>query len=150
MALQLERPPAPARLPDPRIGLTPTGLVILLCGGFLPLLDFFIVNVALPTMNATLHASAPMLQLVVAGYGVAYALMLVVGGRLGDAVGRHRMFVAGIAGFTVSSLLCGIAPNIGMLIAARIAQGLFAALSQPQVIATFQSILDGQRRARAI
>ena len=134
----------------PTSALSPIGLIVLLCGAFLPILDFFIVNVALPTMDATLHASAPMLELVVAGYGTAYALMLVVGGRLGDAVGRHRMFVAGIAGFTVSSLLCGIAPNIGMLIAARIAQGLFAALSQPQVIATFQSTLDGQRRARAI
>jgi MFS family permease len=134
----------------PTSALSPIGLIVLLCGAFLPILDFFIVNVALPTMDTTLHASAPMLELVVAGYGTAYALMLVVGGRLGDAIGRHRMFVAGIAGFTVSSLLCGIAPNIGVLIAARIAQGLFAALSQPQVIATFQSTLEGQRRARAI
>src|SRR5215472_12825761 len=133
MTVQLQHEPAGTRDPEPPAVSAPahslrlTGLVILLFGGFLPLLDFFIVNVALPTMNATLHASGPMLQLVVAGYGVAYALMLVVGGRLGDAIGRHRMFVAGIAGFTVSSLLCGIAPNIGMLIAARIAQGLFAA-----------------------
>jgi MFS family permease len=134
----------------PTAALSPIGLIVLLCGAFLPILDFFIVNVALPTMDATLHASAPMLELVVAGYGTAYALMLVVGGRLGDAMGRHRLFVAGVSGFTVSSLVCGIAPNIGVLIAARIAQGLFAALSQPQVIATFQSTLDGQRRARAI
>jgi MFS family permease len=134
----------------PTSALSPIGLIVLLCGAFLPILDFFIVNVALPTMDATLHASAPMLELVVAGYGTAYALMLVVGGRLGDAMGRQRLFVVGVAGFTVSSLLCGIAPNIGVLIAARIAQGLFAALSQPQVIATFQSTLDGQRRARAI
>jgi MFS family permease len=134
----------------PTSALSPIGLIVLLCGAFLPILDFFIVNVALPTMDATLQASAPMLELVVAGYGTAYALMLVVGGRLGDAMGRQRLFVVGVAGFTVSSLLCGIAPNIGVLIAARIAQGLFAALSQPQVIATFQSTLDGQRRARAI
>jgi MFS family permease len=134
----------------PTTALSPIGLIVLLCGAFLPILDFFIVNVALPTMDATLHASAPMLELVVAGYGTAYALMLVIGGRLGDAIGRHRLFVSGVVGFTLSSLLCGIAPNIGVLIVARIAQGLSAALSQPQVIATFQSTLDGHRRARAI
>src|SRR6266536_2996078 len=144
-----------APLPEPTSStptttLSPVGLLVLLCGGFLPILDFFIVNVALPTMDSTLHASAPMLELVVAGYGTAYALMLVIGGRLGDAIGRDRMFVAGIVGFTVSSLLCGIAPNAGVLIAARIAQGLSAAMSQPQVIATFQATLDGHRRARAI
>jgi MFS family permease len=133
--------PSPLRL---------TGLVILLCGGFLPLLDFFIVNVALPTMTSTLHASGPMLQLVVAGYGVAYALMLVVGGRLGDALGRRRMFVIGVAGFTLSSLLCGLAPSIGALVALRIIQGLSAAMSQPQVLATIHASLDGPRRARAI
>ncbi len=130
--------------------LNPIGLAVLLCGAFLPVLDFFIVNVALPTMDSTLHASAPMLELVVAGYGVAYALMLVVGGRLGDALGRRRLFVTGLVGFTLSSLLCGIAPNIGVLIAARIAQGLSAAMSQPQVLATFQATLDGPKRARAI
>ncbi len=134
----------------PATRLGPIGLLVLLCGGFLPILDFFIVNVALPTMDTTLHASAPMLELVVAGYGTAYALMLVTGGRLGDAIGRDRMFVAGVVGFTVSSLLCGIAPSVGVLIAARIAQGLSAAMSQPQVLATFQSTLDGPRRARAI
>jgi MFS family permease len=136
--------PAPAGM------LGPIGLFVLLCGGFLPVLDFFIVNVALPTMDSTLHASAPMLELVVAGYGTAYAVMLVIGGRLGDTIGRDRMFAAGVVGFTVSSLLCGIAANAGMLIAARIAQGLSAAMSQPQVLGTFQATLDGHKRARAI
>jgi MFS family permease len=134
----------------PTTALGPIGLLVLLCGGFLPILDFFIVNVALPTMDSTLHASAPMLELVVAGYGTAYAVMLVIGGRLGDAIGRNRMFVAGVVGFTISSLLCGIAPSVDVLIAARIAQGLSAAMSQPQVLATFQSTLDGAKRARAI
>ncbi len=129
MAVQLHRDPiqrdptlpSPLRCAPPcalpcsprsrRAGLSAVGLVVLLCGGFLPLLDFFIVNVALPTMAATMAASGPMLQLVVAGYGVAYALMLVVGGRLGDAIGRRRLFVIGVAGFTVTSLLCGLAPR---------------------------------------
>jgi MFS family permease len=101
-------------------------------------------------MNSTLHASAPMLQLVVAGYGVAYALMLVVGGRLGDAIGRRQLFVAGVAGFTISSLLCGLAPSIGWLVALRVVQGLSAAMSQPQVLATIHATLDGHRRSRAI
>jgi MFS family permease len=164
MTVQLERQRTLSRFPDSRLldrrfpdstdsaspALRLTGLVILLCGGFLPLLDFFIVNVALPTMDTTLHASAPMLQLVVAGYGVAYALMLVVGGRLGDAIGRRHLFLIGVSGFTVSSLLCGIAPSIGALVALRVIQGVSAAMSQPQVLATIHSTLDGQRRARAI
>src|SRR3984957_2168827 len=158
MTVQLQRQSAQPRLPaadrpahDARAhALSLTGLVILLCGGFLPLLDFFIVNVALPTMNATLHASAPMLELVVAGYGVAYALMLVVGGRLGDAIGRRRLFIIGVAGFTVSSLLCGLAPSIGALVALRVVQGLSAAMSQPQVLATIHASLEGPRRSRAI
>ncbi|HXS64862.1 MAG TPA: MFS transporter, partial [Streptosporangiaceae bacterium] len=157
MTVQLERPtrssiPTPST-PAPSTSspaLKVTGLTILLFGGFLPLLDFFIVNVALPTMNVTLHASGPMLQLVVAGYGVAYALMLVVGGRLGDAIGRRRMFMIGVAGFTLSSLLCGLAPSIGALVALRIIQGLSAAMSQPQVLATIHATLDGHRRSRAI
>lgn len=124
--------------------------MVLLSGAFLPVLDFFIVNVALPTMDTTLHASAPMLELVIAGYGTAYALMLVVGGRLGDALGRRRLFVLGVAGFTIMSLACGIAPNIGVLVAARVLQGASAAMSQPQVLATFQSTLEGHKRARAI
>lgn len=156
MAVQLRRQAALAALPassdsssaPPVLRLT--GLAVLLCGGFLPLLDFFIVNVALPTMNATLHASAPMLQLVVAGYGVAYALVLVVGGRLGDATGRRKFFIIGVTGFTVSSLLCGIAPTIGALVTLRVVQGVSAAMSQPQVLATFHAALDGRRRARAI
>jgi MFS family permease len=164
MTVQLERPPTPARFPavpaapapggpggsPPGPALPLTGLVVLLCGGFLPLLDFFIVNVALPTMSTTLHASAPMLQLVVAGYGVAYALMLVVGGRLGDAIGRRRLFIIGVAGFTISSLLCGVAPSIGALVALRVLQGLSAAMSQPQVLATIHATLGGPRRSRAI
>ena len=130
--------------------LTPLGTLVLLLGAFLPMLDFFIVNVALPTIDSTLHASAPMLELVVAGYGVAFAVSLVVGGRLGDAVGRRRMFMIGMLGFTLTSLLCGVAPSIGVLVAARILQGVSAAMLQPQVLATFQATLDGQARSRAI
>jgi MFS family permease len=126
------------------------GIAVLLLGAFLPIVDFFIVNVALPTINTTLHASAPSLELVVAGYGTVYAALLVVGGRLGDALGRRRMFVTGLVGFSLTSLLCGIAPSIGALIVFRIAQAATAALIVPQVLGTFQAALDGPRRARAL
>jgi MFS family permease len=137
------RAAAPAQLGAP-------GIAVLLLGAFLPIVDFFIVNVALPTIDATLHASAPSLELVVAGYGTTYAALLVVGGRLGDALGRRRMFATGLIGFTLTSLLCGIAPSIGALIGFRIAQAATAALIVPQVLATFHAVLDGQRRARAL
>ncbi len=130
--------------------LSPSGVAVLLLGAFLPIVDFFVVNVALPTIKSTLHASAPMLELVVAGYGTVYAALLVVGGRLGDALGRRKMFATGLVGFTITSLLCGIAPTIGTLVAFRLAQGAAAALIVPQVLATFQAALDGPRRAKAL
>jgi len=97
-----------------------------------------------------LHASHATLELVVAGYGVPYALLLVLGGRLGDLFGRRRLFMLGMASFTVFSLLCGIAPTAVALVAFRAAQGASAALMVPQVLATIQAACDGQRRARAI
>src|SRR3954471_20839508 len=130
--------------------LSAAGIAVLLLGAFLPIVDFFVVNVALPTINSTLHASAPTLELVVAGYGTIYAALLVVGGRLGDALGRRKVFVAGLVGFTITSLLCGVAPSIGTLVAFRLAQGATAALIVPQVLATFHAALDGPRRARAL
>jgi MFS family permease len=142
------RLPAPTGADAPQ--LSPAGVAVLLLGAFLPIVDFFVVNVALPTINSTLHASAPTLELVVAGYGTIYAALLVVGGRLGDAFGRRRMFVAGLIGFTLTSLLCGLAPSIGALVAFRLAQGATAALIVPQVLATFQATLEGQRRAKAL
>ncbi len=130
--------------------LTPVGIAVLLLGAFLPIVDFFIVNVALPTISTTLHASAPTLELIVAGYGTVYAALLVVGGRLGDSLGRRRVFVGGLVAFTLTSLACGLAPSVGMLIAARLAQGASAAMIVPQVLASFQATLTGHRRARAL
>ena len=75
------------------------------------MIDFFIVNVALPTIDTDLHASQPMLELVVSGYATAYALLLVLGGRLGDSIGRKRLFLIGMAAFTLTSLACGLAPT---------------------------------------
>jgi MFS family permease len=97
-----------------------------------------------------LHASASSLELVIAGYGVAYAALLVLGGRLGDRYGRHRLFSFALVGFVLASLACGIAPTVGTLIAARIVQGATAALLVPQVLATFHHTLEGERKARAV
>jgi len=130
--------------------LSRLGLLTVLLGTFLPMLDFFIVNVALPTMGADLQATASSLELVVAGYAIAYAGLLVGGGRLGDALGRRRVFRAGLAGFTLTSLLCGVAPTIGTLVAARALQGATAALMVPQVLATIQVTTSGERRSRAL
>jgi MFS family permease len=149
MTIDVDRPTTTLTAP-PAARLSALGLAILLCGAFLPMLDFFIVNVALPTIDSTLHGSAPTLELVVAGYGTAYALFLIVGGRLGDAYGRRTVFTLGLAGFTVTSLLCGLAPDIHVLVGARIAQGASSALIVPQVLATFHATLDGPHRARAL
>src|SRR5262245_36247843 len=112
--------------------LHPIGLFVLLAGAFLPIADFFIVNVALPTIDQSLHASAPALELVVACYGTAYAALLVLSGRLGDRYGRHRLFLIGLIGFVITSLACGLAPTIALLIGARLLQGAAAALLVPQ------------------
>lgn len=98
-------------------------MFILPAGAFMPMMGLFITNVALPGIDAPLRAPAPELELEVAGHGVAYAARLVLGGRLGDRYGRHRMFAGGLTGFTLASLACGLAPPAGVLIVARIVQG---------------------------
>ncbi|WP_030181063.1 MFS transporter [Streptomyces violaceorubidus] len=126
------------------------GLFTVLLGAALPLVDFFIVNVALPTIGADLSASEAVLELVVAGYGVAYAVLLVLGGRLGDLFGRRRLFLGGMAAFGLTSLACGLAPDAWSLVAARAAQGASAAAMLPQVLATIQATTAGPRRAKAM
>jgi MFS family permease len=91
--------------------LSGIGVAALLCGAVLPFLDQFIVNVALPSINSTLKASPATLELTVAGYGTAYALFLIMGGRLGDAYGRRTVFITGLGGFMLSSLVSGLAPT---------------------------------------
>ncbi|WP_184568998.1 MFS transporter [Streptomyces zagrosensis] len=130
--------------------LSALGLFTVLLGAALPLIDFFIVNVALPAMDRDLHAGPAVLELVVAGYGVAYAVLLVLGGRLGDMFGRRRLFLIGMAAFGLTSLACGLAPDAWTLVAARVAQGASAAFMLPQVLATIHSTTTGGRRARAI
>lgn len=130
--------------------LSTLGLATVLVAAFLGIVDFFVVNVALPAIGADLHASAATLQLVVAGYGISYALLLVFGGRLGDHLGRRRVLLVGMAAFTLLRLACGLAPTAGTLVAARIAQGAAAALIVPQLLGTLQATTSGARRVRAI
>ncbi|MGO9783401.1 MAG: MFS transporter [Streptosporangiaceae bacterium] len=116
----------------------------------LHLLDVTIVNVAMPTIGRTLHASGAELQLVVSGYTVSYAMLLITGARLGDLAGRRRMFLAGVALFTLSSAVCGFAPGITVLIIARFAQGAGAAATMPQIISVIQTRFAGPARATAL
>src|SRR5580700_895230 len=122
-------------------------LIVLLAGQFMALLDVTIVNVAMPTIGRTLHASGAELQLVVAGYTVSYAMMLITGARLGELYGRRRVFLAGVAVFTLASLTCGIAPGIGVLIGARFVQGAGAAAMMPQIMSVIQVRFAGVARA---
>ncbi|NGO67640.1 MFS transporter, partial [Streptomyces boncukensis] len=146
-------PARPAR-PNPRAplpaALTPLGLFTVLLGAALPMVDFFIVNVAFPSIQRDLDASPALLEMVVASYAVAYAALLVLGGRLGDTYGRRRLFLWGVAGFGVTSLACGLAPDAWTLILARLAQGAASAMMLPQVLATIHATTEGARRHRAI
>lgn len=125
------------------------GLSVLLLAGFVTIFDLFVVNVAIPSMQAGLGASFAQIGFIVAGYELAFGVLLITGGRLGDLFGRRRLFVVGMAGFTVASALCGLAPSAGFLIGARVLQGLAAALLFPQVYASIRVNFDGDDSRRA-
>jgi MFS family permease len=133
--------------PRTRFGRAP--LLVVLTGTFMTFLDFFIVNVALPSIQGRLHAGPAAIQLVVAGFGLAFAAGMISGGRLGDLYGRRRMFTVGLALFTVTSAACGLAPTAGFLDVARVLQGGAAAMMTPQVLAILGTIYTGPRRAKA-
>ncbi|MCU7725513.1 MFS transporter [Actinoplanes sp. KI2] len=130
--------------------VSPLLLPTVLTGVFITILDFFIVNVAIPTIHADLRAGPAAIEWIVAGYGLAYGCGLVLGGRLGDVFGRRRVYATGLALFTAASLACGLAGSPGALITARIAQGLAAALLAPQVLAVIRTAYAGARQAAAI
>ena len=124
-------------------------LPIILAGVFMPALDFFITNVAIPSMQQSLHAGPAAIQFFIAAYGLAYAAGMISGGRLGDLFGRRRIFRVGMAAFTVFSLLCALSQTSGELIGARALQGLAAALMTPQVMGMINTLFDGPGRIRA-
>jgi MFS family permease len=126
-------------------------LAVVLAGQLMAVLDVNIVNVAIPSMHAALGASGAGLQLIVAGYTIAYAVLLVTGARLGDILGHRRMYLAGMALFTLASLGCGLAPSAGVLIGLRFVQGAAAAAMIPQVLSLIQRTHTGAGpRARAM
>ncbi|MFG6177846.1 MFS transporter [Halomonas sp. THAF12] len=125
------------------------GLSVLLLAGFVTIFDLFVVNVAIPSMQAGLGASFAQIGFIVASYELAFGVLLITGGRLGDLFGRRRLFILGMAGFTVASALCGLAPSANFLIGARVLQGLAAALLFPQVYASIRVNFDGNDSARA-
>src|SRR3954468_15442758 len=124
-------------------------LLVVLTGTFMTFLDFFIVNVALPSIQTDLDADAAAVSLVVAGYGLSFAAGMITGGRLGDLYGRRRMFALGLVLFTLTSAACGLAPNAAELVVARILQGAVGALLTPQVLAILGTVYAGRRRATA-
>jgi EmrB/QacA subfamily drug resistance transporter len=125
-------------------------LVVLMCGTFLVVLDFFIVNVALPSMQRELHASSSGLEWVVAGYGLTFSSLLIAATRLGDRWGRRRMFSLGVALFVLSSAACGAAPTTELLVSARLVQGVAGAMVSPMVLALIGDVYAGPRMPRAI
>jgi EmrB/QacA subfamily drug resistance transporter len=122
-------------------------MMVLLLASFMNLIDVTIVNVALPSLAINLGADDSQLQWVVAAYTLAFALALLPNGRLGDTFGRKRMFLLGVAAFTAASLLCGLAPSIEWLIAARVLQGFAGAMMTPQTLAIAQVIFPPDERA---
>jgi EmrB/QacA subfamily drug resistance transporter len=124
-------------------------LLVLLAGVFMATLDFFIVNVAIPSIQRDLRAGSAAIEFVLVGYALPYGAALITGGRLGDILGRRRMFIWGMALFTLASAVCGAAPTPGVLIAGRVAQGLAAALMSPQVLTILGATYSGEARARA-
>lgn len=133
--------------PDPRRWLA---LAVILSAAFMDLLDVTIVNVAIPSIQSQLKAGYSAIQWITAGYALAFAVVLITGGRLGDIYGRKRLFLIGMTGFTIASALCGVAGGPGMLIGARVFQGAMAALMVPQVMAIIHVTFPAGERGKVM
>ncbi|MFI9553027.1 MFS transporter [Nonomuraea endophytica] len=124
-------------------------LGVCLTAAFMSGLDVSIVNVALPSIQESLHASEDGLQWTLSGYALTFGLLLVPAGRLGDARSRRAVFMTGVALFTLASTACGFAPTMPLLIAARLVQGVAAGMLNPQVSGLIQQMFQGQERGQA-
>src|SRR5207244_4536881 len=132
---------------------TPAGRWVLLAtvmGSGIAALDATVVNIALPAIGRDLHAGLSTLQWTVNAYTLTLAGFLLLGGALGDRNGRRRIFIVGVVWFALASLLCGVAPNAGTLIAARALQGVGAALLTPSSLAIIEATFVPEDRSRAI
>jgi EmrB/QacA subfamily drug resistance transporter len=148
--------PAPQTGAGPAPGVPPQAggpgwpaVAVVLVGAFMALLDTTIVNVALPTIHTSLRASPASLEWIVSGYALAYGLVLVPAGRIGDRIGHKRQFIAGLALFTVASVACGISRTPDQIIAARVVQGFGAGVFYPAISATIQLAFTGPQRSKA-
>jgi EmrB/QacA subfamily drug resistance transporter len=124
-------------------------LAVVLIAAFMQLVDISIVNVAIPSIQRDLDATYSQIQWVLAGYQLAFAVTLITGGRLGDIFGRKRLFMIGMAGFTLASALCGLAQSPGMLIGSRVLQGLMGAIMFPQTLSVIQVTFPPRERGTA-
>ncbi|NML69021.1 MFS transporter [Chryseobacterium sp. RP-3-3] len=122
----------------------------LTAGAFLSPLDYFIVNMALPSIKKAFNASDHQLQMVVAIYGLTYAALVVCGGRLGDLYGRKKIFILGLYIFLFSSLACAFSPDITFLIIARLFQGVGASFLAPQVLASIRVLFNSNEQPKAV
>lgn len=125
-------------------------MLVLIVASFMDLLDTTIVNVGLPAIQKDVHATPGQLEWVVGGYTLAFAIVLITGGRLGDIVGRRSVFLTGVAGFTAASLAAALAQSGDLLVVARVVQGAFAALMVPQVLASVQALYKPRERAAVL
>lgn len=145
-----DAPPQDARgvtVPDPRRWLA---FAVVLVAGFVDLVDSTIVNVTVPSIQGDLHASYDQIEWIIAAYVLSFAALLILSGRLGDIYGRKRLFMIGMAGFTIASLCCGLSVNPGMLIAARFAQGAAAGLMVTQILAILRVTFPKDERGKAV
>lgn len=123
-------------------------LPVIMSATFMQLIDVSIVNVAIPSIQSDLSASFAAIELVVAGYQLAFAVILITAGRLGDILGRRRLFLIGMTGFTVASIVSGAAPTAAVLVIARLFQGLFSGLMYPQVLSVIQVTFKPAERGK--
>ncbi|MFE0047014.1 MFS transporter [Streptomyces albireticuli] len=149
MTDQLAPPTLAGKTTPPSLRTGPV-LLVLLSAMFFAQFDFFVVNVAAPSLETSIHAGPAALELVVGGYAFAYAAGMITGGRLGDKYGYRRLFVIGTIAFGITSLLCGIAVNPEQLIVARLAQGLAGAVMVPQVLAVVTADFPDEKKPRAM
>src|SRR6187401_1734128 len=119
-------------------------------GRFMIMLDNTIVNVALPSIQRSLHIGLSELEWIVNGYALTFAVLMLTGGKLADMLGRRRMFIVGLAIFTASSLACGLATGATMLIGARVVQGVGSALMNPATLSIITATFPPRQRGTAI
>jgi MFS family permease len=143
--------PASSKTRPPLVAPRWLAFIVLLAGGFLPPVDFFIVNVSLPSIHESLRATSGEIQLVISAYASGYAVLLITGGRLGDLYGRRLFFLLGMCVFTLTNAVCGLAASPVVLVLGRLVLGLSAAILVPQVLASIRALYDDERElARAL